>query len=92
MEKAATTYTPPAPDGGLRWSSDRFSYPERSSNRGGGGRGILGGKDACDPSGSLEYGETEEGNVRCPGPGEPRLKKLMVGSCDGCQMAPTGLS
>ena len=56
-EKVTTTYTPGAPDGGLRWSNDRFSYPEGSSNQGGGGRGALGGKVVCEPSGSLEYGE-----------------------------------
>lgn len=56
-EMAATTYTPGPPDGGLRWSNDRFSYPEGSSNRGGCGRGARGGKDDCEPSGSLEYGE-----------------------------------
>jgi len=59
---------------------ERFSNPEGSSYRDGGGRTFLGGKCDCDASGSLAYGE---GDARCPVPGEedPRLKKLMAGSC-----------
>ena len=76
--KDSRTYNPPDGGGGLRWSMERFSNPEGSSYRDGGGRTFLGGKCDCDASGSLAYGE---GDARCPVPGEedPRLKKLMAG-------------
>ncbi len=78
--KDCRTYNPPDGGGGRRWSEERFSNPEGSSYRDGGGRTFLGGKCGCDTSGSLAYGE---GDARCPAPGEadPRLKKLMARSC-----------
>jgi hypothetical protein len=84
---------PGAADGGLRPSNDRFSYPEGSSNRGGCGRGALGGKVVCEPSGSLEYGELG-GKGRCPDPvpGDARPKKLMSGNCKENEMYLTGHS
>jgi hypothetical protein len=77
--KDCRTYIPPDGGSGLRWSTERFSNPEGSSYRGGGGRTFLGGKCDCDTSGSLVY----EGDARCPVTGgvDPRLKKLMASSC-----------
>jgi hypothetical protein len=77
--KDCRTYNPPDGGGGLRWSTERFSNPDGSSYRDGGGRTFLGGKCDCDTSGSLVYGE---GDARCPAGGvDPRLKKLMARSC-----------
>jgi hypothetical protein len=78
--KDCRTYTPPDGGSGLRWSTERFSNPEGSSYRDGGGRTFLGGKCDCDPSGSLVYGE---GEARCPVAGgvDTRLKKLITSSC-----------
>ena len=76
--KDCRTYNPPDGGSGLRWS-ERFSNPEGSSYRDGGGRTFLGGKCDCDTSGSLVY---VEGGGRCPVGGvDPRLKKLMASSC-----------
>ena len=47
--KNCCTHKPPDGGGGLRWSTERFSSPEGSSNRGGGGRTLLvSGKCDCD--------------------------------------------